>query len=70
MAAHIVEVELVLSDIRSCLDNRFVGKLDLMVVNSLHLLTLEDEVGWEGIAVAWADGENRWWVIDRWYMMI
>ncbi|CAN1828594.1 Methyltransferase N6AMT1 [Linum perenne] len=65
LAAHGVQAELVLSDIGSGLDSRLAGKVDLIVVNPPYVPTPEDEVGREGIAAAWAGGENGRRVIDR-----
>ncbi|CAL5392089.1 unnamed protein product [Camellia sinensis] len=43
----------------------FLGLVDVMVVNPPYVPTPEDVVGREGIASAWAGGENGWSVIDK-----
>ncbi|KAJ4841229.1 hypothetical protein Tsubulata_027486 [Turnera subulata] len=63
--AHGVDAELVLADIASGLETRLAGLVDVMVVNPPYVPTPEDEVGCEGIASAWAGGENGRRVIDR-----
>ncbi|XP_065879666.1 uncharacterized protein [Euphorbia lathyris] len=65
LEAHGVHAELIVTDIASGLENRLEGKIDVMVVNPPYVPTPEDEVGREGIASAWAGGENGRRVIDR-----
>lgn len=65
MAAHGVHAELINTDIASGLENRLAGSVDVMVVNPPYVPTPEDEVGREGIASAWAGGENGRSVIDK-----
>ncbi|WRX21294.1 Methyltransferase small domain - like 2, partial [Theobroma cacao] len=65
MEAHRVHAELINTDIASGLENRLAGLVDLLVVNPPYVPTPEDEVGREGIASAWAGGENGRSVIDR-----
>ncbi|XP_050222996.1 uncharacterized protein LOC126673074 [Mercurialis annua] len=63
--AHGVDAELVKTDIVSGLEKRLEGMVDVMVVNPPYVPTPEDEVGRDGIASAWAGGENGRRVIDR-----
>ncbi|XVF28334.1 hypothetical protein REPUB_Repub15cG0020600 [Reevesia pubescens] len=65
MEAHGVHAELINTDIASGLENRLAGLVDVMVVNLPYVPTPEDEVGCEGIASAWAGGENGRSVIDK-----
>ena len=65
MEAHGVHAELINTDIASGLENRLAGSVDVMVVNPPYVPTPEDEVGHEGIASAWAGGENGRSVIDK-----
>ena len=63
--AHAVDAELMCMDIASGLEKRLAGRVDVMVVNPPYVPTPEYEVGCEGIASAWAGGENGRSVIDR-----
>lgn len=63
--AHGVHVELVCTNIAAGLEGRLRGLVDVMVVNPPYVPTPEDEVGREGIASAWAGGENGRTVIDK-----
>ncbi|KAJ7950965.1 hemK methyltransferase family member 2-like [Quillaja saponaria] len=65
LEAHEVNADLIIADIASGLDKRLKGLVDVMVVNPPYVPTPEDEVGSEGIASAWAGGENGRSVIDR-----
>ncbi|GMI80100.1 HemK methyltransferase [Hibiscus trionum] len=65
MEAHGVHAELINTDIASGLESRLAGSIDLLVVNPPYVPTPEDEVGREGIASAWAGGENGRSVIDK-----
>lgn len=65
MEAHGVHVELVNTDIASGLDERLEGLVDVMVINPPYVPTPEEEVGRDGIASAWAGGENGRRVIDK-----
>ncbi|MBA0600096.1 hypothetical protein Gorai_006294 [Gossypium raimondii] len=65
MESHGVYAELINTDIASGLENRLAGSVDLLVVNPPYVPTPEDEVGREGIASAWAGGENGRSVIDK-----
>ncbi|GKV26849.1 hypothetical protein SLEP1_g36071 [Rubroshorea leprosula] len=65
LEAHGVHAELINTDIASGLENRLAGSLDVIVVNPPYVPTPEDEVGREGIASAWAGGENGRRVIDK-----
>ncbi|CAN7001648.1 unnamed protein product [Brassica rapa subsp. trilocularis] len=65
LEAHGVKAEIVCTDIASCLEERLAGLVDVMVVNPPYVPTPEYEVGMEGIASAWAGGENGRSVIDR-----
>lgn len=65
LQAHGVHAELINTDIASGLEKRLAGLVDVMVVNPPYVPTPEDEVGREGIASAWAGGENGRSVIDR-----
>ncbi|KAH0927336.1 LOW QUALITY PROTEIN: hypothetical protein HID58_019592 [Brassica napus] len=65
LEAHGVKAEIVCTDIASCLEERLAGSVDVMVVNPPYVPTPEYEVGMEGIASAWAGGENGRSVIDR-----
>ncbi|EEF29677.1 n6-DNA-methyltransferase, putative [Ricinus communis] len=65
LEAHGVHAELISTDIASGLEKRLQGMVDVMVVNPPYVPTPEDEVGCEGIASAWAGGENGRKVIDR-----
>ncbi|GAV80100.1 Methyltransf_26 domain-containing protein [Cephalotus follicularis] len=65
LEAHGVHAELINTDIASGLDKRLAGSVDVMVVNPPYVPTPEDEVGRQGIASAWAGGENGRSVIDR-----
>ncbi|CAN6921003.1 unnamed protein product [Brassica oleracea] len=65
LQAHGVSAEVVCTDIASCLEERLAGLVDVMVVNPPYVPTPEYEVGMEGIASAWAGGENGRSVIDR-----
>ncbi|XP_033132888.1 methyltransferase N6AMT1-like isoform X1 [Brassica rapa] len=65
LQAHGVSAEVVCTDIASCLEKRLAGLVDVMVVNPPYVPTPEYEVGMEGIASAWAGGENGRSVIDR-----
>ncbi|KAK0578900.1 hypothetical protein LWI29_017976 [Acer saccharum] len=58
LKAHGVHAELINTDIASGLEKRLAGLIDVMVVNPPYVPTPEDEVGREGIASAWAGGEN------------
>ncbi|KAJ4702769.1 hemK methyltransferase family member 2-like [Melia azedarach] len=65
LEAHGVCAELINTDIASGLEKRLAGLVDVMVVNPPYVPTPEDEVGREGIASAWAGGENGRSVIDK-----
>ncbi|XP_043695559.1 methyltransferase N6AMT1-like [Telopea speciosissima] len=65
LEAHGVHAEVILTDIVSGLERRLVGMGDVIVVNPPYVPTPEDEVGRDGIASAWAGGENGRSVIDR-----
>lgn len=65
LEAHGVHAELVCTDIASGLESRLAGSVDVMVVNPPYVPTPEDEVGRQGIASAWAGGENGRSVIDK-----
>lgn len=65
LEAHGVHAELISTDIASGLEKRLAGSVDVLVVNPPYVPTPEDEVGREGIASAWAGGENGRSVIDR-----
>ncbi|XP_039023875.1 methyltransferase N6AMT1-like [Hibiscus syriacus] len=65
MEAHGVHAELINTNIMSGLESRLAGSVDLLVVNPPYVPTPEDEVGREGIASAWAGGENGRSVIDK-----
>ncbi|OMO53658.1 Eukaryotic/archaeal PrmC-related protein [Corchorus capsularis] len=65
MEAHGVYAELINTDIALGLENRLAGLVDLLVVNPPYVPTPEEEVGREGIASAWAGGENGRAVIDK-----
>ncbi|XP_042503293.1 methyltransferase N6AMT1-like [Macadamia integrifolia] len=65
LEAHGVHAEVMLMDIVSGLERRLAGMVDVMVVNPPYVPTPEDEVGRDGIASAWAGGENGRSVIDR-----
>jgi release factor glutamine methyltransferase len=58
-------IVVICTDIASVLEKRLAGSVDVMVVNPPYVPTPEDEVGMEGIASAWAGGENGRRVIDR-----
>ncbi|KAJ6945927.1 hypothetical protein NC651_000868 [Populus alba x Populus x berolinensis] len=63
--AHAVDAELMCMDIAFGLEKRLAGMVDVMVVNPPYVPTPDYEVGREGIASAWAGGENGRSVIDR-----
>ncbi|XP_018493510.1 uncharacterized protein LOC108863547 [Raphanus sativus] len=65
LEAHGVEADVICTDIASCLETRLAGSVDVIVVNPPYVPTPEYEVGMEGIASAWAGGENGRSVIDR-----
>ncbi|XP_043715706.1 methyltransferase N6AMT1-like [Telopea speciosissima] len=65
LEAHEVHADVVLTDIVSGLERRLGSMVDVMVVNPPYVPTPEDEVGRNGIASAWAGGENGRSVIDR-----
>lgn len=65
LEAHGCHAELVNTDIASGLEERLAGCVDVMVVNPPYVPTPEEEVGRDGIASAWAGGENGRSVIDR-----
>ncbi|KAH7510983.1 hypothetical protein JRO89_XSUnG0231200 [Xanthoceras sorbifolium] len=65
LEAHGVHAELINTYIASGLEKRLAGLVDVMVVNPPYVPTPEDEVGREGIASAWAGGENGRSVIDK-----
>ncbi|XP_041021983.1 methyltransferase N6AMT1-like [Juglans microcarpa x Juglans regia] len=65
LEAHGVHSELITTDIASGLEKRLAGLVDVMIVNPPYVPTPEDEVGREGIASAWAGGENGRSVIDK-----
>ncbi|CAN6553680.1 unnamed protein product [Malus baccata var. baccata] len=65
LEAHGVHAELINTNIASGLEERLKGLVDVIVVNPPYVPTPEDEVGREGIASAWAGGENGRTVIDR-----
>ncbi|PON39328.1 Eukaryotic/archaeal PrmC-related [Parasponia andersonii] len=65
LEAHGVHAELISTDIASGLEKRLAGLVDVMVVNPPYVPTPEYEVGREGIASAWAGGEDGRSVIDR-----
>lgn len=65
LEAHNVHADLINTDIASGLEKRLAGLVDVMVVNPPYVPTPEDEVGREGIASAWAGGENGRAVIDK-----
>ncbi|GFS44757.1 S-adenosyl-L-methionine-dependent methyltransferases superfamily protein [Actinidia rufa] len=46
-------------------EKRLAGLVDVMVVNPPYVPTPEEEVGCDGIASAWAGGENGRSVIDK-----
>ncbi|CAL5346608.1 unnamed protein product [Camellia sinensis] len=65
LQAHGVYADLITTEIASGLEKRLEGLVDVMVVNPPYVPTPEDEVGREGIASAWAGGENGRSVIDK-----
>ncbi|KAI3997011.1 hypothetical protein MKX01_021287 [Papaver californicum] len=66
LKAHTVHAEVLCDNIAaSGLEKRLWGKVDVMVVNPPYVPTPEDEVGRDGIASAWAGGENGRTVIDK-----
>ncbi|XP_068324692.1 uncharacterized protein [Pyrus communis] len=65
LEAHGVHAELINTNIASGLEKRLKGLVDVIVVNPPYVPTPEDEVGREGIASAWAGGENGRTVIDK-----
>ncbi|XP_058198076.1 uncharacterized protein LOC131313659 [Rhododendron vialii] len=65
LEAHGVHAELITTDIASGLEERLAGLVDVMVVNPPYVPTPEEEVGRDGIASAWAGGENGRCVIDK-----
>lgn len=65
LEAHGVQAELITTDIASGLEERLAGLVDVMVVNPPYVPTPEEEVGCDGIASAWAGGENGRCVIDK-----
>lgn len=65
LEAHGVHAEVICTNIVSGLERRLEGSVDVMVVNPPYVPTPEDEVGREGIASAWAGGENGRSVIDK-----
>lgn len=65
LEAHGVQAELITTDIASGLEERLAGLVDVMVVNPPYVPTPEEEVGRDGIASAWAGGENGRCVIDK-----
>ncbi|VVA22105.1 PREDICTED: hemK methyltransferase family member [Prunus dulcis] len=65
LEAHGVHAELITTNIASGLQKRLAGLVDVIVVNPPYVPTPEDEVGHEGIASAWAGGENGRSVIDK-----
>ena len=65
LEAHGVHAELITTDIASGLEKRLAGLVDVMVVNPPYVPTPEEEVGCDGIASAWAGGENGRSVIDK-----
>lgn len=65
LEAHGVHAEVITTNIASGLEKRLAGLVDVIVVNPPYVPTPEDEVGREGIASAWAGGENGRAVIDK-----
>ncbi|VVA97493.1 unnamed protein product [Arabis nemorensis] len=65
LEAHGVEADVICTDIASCLEKRLAGSVDVIVVNPPYVPTPDYEVGMEGIASAWAGGENGRTVIDK-----
>ncbi|KAI3700200.1 hypothetical protein L2E82_44821 [Cichorium intybus] len=65
LEAHGVHAELLTTNIAAGLDRRLAGMVDVMVVNPPYVPTPEAEVGGDGIAAAWAGGENGRSVIDK-----
>lgn len=66
LQAHGIHAEVICDDVAtSGLEKRLGGKVDVMVVNPPYVPTPEDEVGRNGIASAWAGGENGRTVIDK-----
>ncbi|KAL5547859.1 hypothetical protein UlMin_003090 [Ulmus minor] len=65
LEAHGVHAELICTHVASGLEKRLAGLVDVMVVNPPYVPTPENEVGCEGIASAWAGGEDGRSVIDK-----
>ncbi|XAR52858.1 Site-specific DNA-methyltransferase (adenine-specific) [Bertholletia excelsa] len=65
LEAHGIHADLISTNIASGLEKRLAGLVDVMVVNPPYVPTPEDEVGLDGIAAAWAGGENGRSVIDK-----
>ncbi|VVA89729.1 unnamed protein product [Arabis nemorensis] len=65
LEAHGVDADVICTDIASCVEKRLAGSVDVIVVNPPYVPTPEYEVGIEGIASAWAGGENGLTVIDK-----
>ncbi|KAL6505343.1 hypothetical protein OROGR_025160 [Orobanche gracilis] len=65
LESHGCHAEVVNTDIASGLERRLAGCVDVMVVNPPYVPTPEEEVGCDGIASAWAGGENGRRVIDK-----
>ncbi|KAF6135250.1 hypothetical protein GIB67_035321 [Kingdonia uniflora] len=65
LEAHGVHAEVISDNIASAVERRLGGMVDVIVVNPPYVPTPEDEVGRDGIASAWAGGENGRTVIDR-----
>lgn len=65
LQAHGCHAEVVNTDIAMGLEKRLGRCVDVMVVNPPYVPTPEEEVGCNGIASAWAGGENGRRVIDK-----
>ncbi|KAF5176361.1 Methyltransferase n6amt1 [Thalictrum thalictroides] len=65
LEAHGVHAEVICDNVASGLERRLEGMIDVIVVNPPYVPTPEDEVGKDGIASAWAGGENGRSVINR-----
>lgn len=65
LEAHGVNADVICADLATGLEKRLAGSVDVIVVNPPYVPTPEYEVGMEGIASAWAGGENGRTVIDK-----